>query len=234
MGHSAEHLEHAEHAHHAAFNPLDRKVAMTMAIFAAILAAAAMISHRGHTETLRLSTESNIKHTKSSDQWAFFQAANIRSHEYKAFIPLLEVVQARPGTDELQKKTLRAWRSKIDEYEGQKDKPSAAGTAHGEESEGEQGAGSAKLKGGKLGKIQQTALRLEQEAHELQEASHAVHRSVDWIDFGHLGLELALVLSSITVLTKQRGFWYTGIAAAGIGLALVLVGVSGLLQQGHI
>ena len=41
-----EHLEHAEHAQHAAHNPFDRRVAMSMAIVAAVLACVAMLSHR--------------------------------------------------------------------------------------------------------------------------------------------------------------------------------------------
>src|SRR5438445_140893 len=52
------HLEHAEHARHAAHDPFDRRVAMTMAIVAAVLACVTMLSHRSHNETLRLQSDS--------------------------------------------------------------------------------------------------------------------------------------------------------------------------------
>jgi hypothetical protein len=244
-----QHLEHAEHAQHAAHNPLDRKVAVSMAIIAAFLAAAAMISHRGHTETLRLSTESNIHHTKASDQWAFFQATNIRDHEYKALIPLMQVVQARPGTEVQQQKALKDWQAKIEEYEGIKTKSpknpandghrgkSARGSEEAEGHSAPHGEGQheqATTKAGKLGKIEREARGLEKQAHEFEHASHEVHQNVNWIDYGHLGLELALILASITMLTKQKAFWYTGLGAAALGIGLVLIGVTGLIRLGHL
>ena len=55
-----------------------------------------MLSHRGHTETLRLQgeanrlqTEADILHTRASDQWGFYQAKNIRAHEYRALGQML-------------------------------------------------------------------------------------------------------------------------------------------------
>jgi hypothetical protein len=238
MPHTEHHLEHAEHAQHAAHDPLDRKVAITMAIVAALLAVVAMLSHRGHTETLRLTTQANIKHTESSDLWAFFQATNIRSHEYKALIGMSEWLPTKPGADKKQQKFVKKLRDKVGEYEGKKEAKHAKEDKHavaseaaaGHKAAGEEGT----RKGGKLGKIQHKAEGLKEQAEELEEASHAVHKSVDWIDYGHLALDLALVLSTITLLTKQRGFWYIGMASAAVGAAVALVGVAGLLQQGHL
>src|SRR5262249_57195037 len=100
MSHGTEHhLEHAEHVQHQAHDPFDRRVAMTMAIAAAVLAGVTMFSHRAHNETLRLlneaslleadagkvkteidtlHTKANIAHTKASDQWGYFQAKKNR------------------------------------------------------------------------------------------------------------------------------------------------------------
>ena len=87
MGHTTDkRLEHAEHTQHHAHDPFDRRVALTMAIIAAILAGVTLLSHRGHTETLRLSTQSNIHHTQATDQWNLYQAKNIRSYEFQAFV----------------------------------------------------------------------------------------------------------------------------------------------------
>jgi hypothetical protein len=199
MSHTEHHLEHAEHAQHAAHDPLDRKVAMTMAIIAAILAAAAMISHRGHTEVLRLSNQANLHHTKASDAWNYYQAKNTLSRQYKV---LLMEAQSEKTREYLTKE--------IEKYEGTRDKK------------------------GSLAKLEHNARELTEQGEEEEHASHGVHQSVNWIDFGHLGLELALVLCSITVLTKQRGFWYVGMAAAAAGVVVVLVGVVGLLEHGHI
>ena len=54
MSHGTEHhLEHAEHAQHQAHDPFDRRVAVSMAIMAAVLAGVTLASHRGHTEPAR-------------------------------------------------------------------------------------------------------------------------------------------------------------------------------------
>jgi hypothetical protein len=234
MEHTADkQLEHAEHVEHAAHDPLNRKIAMSMAIIAAFLAGAAMLSHRAHTETLRLITEANVNHTDSSDQWGFFQATNIRNHEYKAFADLMEVVQPKPGTDAKQATALKEWRSKIEDYEGKKGEQQATAAPHSSHAaEGSQPEGT--KKGGKLGTIQATADALKKKARHLEHESHTVHHSVNWIDYGHLGLELALVLCSVAVLTKQRTFWLGGIGAAAIGVVLVLYGVGGLVSSGHL
>src|SRR5262245_42825476 len=135
MTHGTEqHLEHAEHAQHAALNPFDRQVAMTMAIVAAVLAGVTMLSHRGHNETLRLQaeansiqteaarlqTEANIHHTKASDQWAFYQAKNIRSHEFQALLMQTMFTPTREGTEaeQVQKAARRYWAAQVDKYEG--------------------------------------------------------------------------------------------------------------------
>jgi Domain of unknown function (DUF4337) len=62
--------EHAEHAR----EPFDKKVAVTMAIIAALLA---IVSVLGHI----LSTEELLAQQKASDQWAFYQAKDIRRYD---------------------------------------------------------------------------------------------------------------------------------------------------------
>jgi hypothetical protein len=62
--------EHAEHAK----EPFDKKVAVTMAIIAALLA---IVSVLGHI----LSTEELLEQQKASDQWAYSQAKDIRRYD---------------------------------------------------------------------------------------------------------------------------------------------------------
>src|SRR5713226_9023048 len=106
MENTHEHLEHIEHTQHAAHDPFNRNVAMTMAIVAAALACVTMLSHREHNETIQLlseasilSSEANAFHTKAADQWAYYQAKNIRKHNYDALKSLVAIVTNAPGSE---------------------------------------------------------------------------------------------------------------------------------------
>lgn len=55
----------------------EKVVGLTTAIFAVLLAVTTMLGHRSHTESVFLQTKAN-------DQWAYYQAKNIRHHMYAA------------------------------------------------------------------------------------------------------------------------------------------------------
>ncbi len=55
----------------------EKTIGLTMAIVAVLLAFATMLGHRTHTEEVLIQTKAN-------DQWAYYQAKNIRSHMYEA------------------------------------------------------------------------------------------------------------------------------------------------------
>lgn len=59
MANTHEHLEHAEHAEHNAHDPFNQRVAVSMAIVAALLAAISMVGHRTHNKVLQLQGDSN-------------------------------------------------------------------------------------------------------------------------------------------------------------------------------
>jgi Domain of unknown function (DUF4337) len=63
--------EHAEHAQH---NPALAPISVTMAILAVLVAVVTLLGHRAHTEEV-------VLQAKASDQWAYYQAKNIRRHE---------------------------------------------------------------------------------------------------------------------------------------------------------
>jgi hypothetical protein len=63
-------------------DPLTLPVAVTMSILAVLVAIATLLGHRGSTEELMLQT-------KASDQWALFQAKNIRLHEMQSVADVL-------------------------------------------------------------------------------------------------------------------------------------------------
>jgi uncharacterized protein DUF4337 len=77
--------EHAEHAHH---NPSMAPVSLSMAVLAVLVAVASLLGHRAHTEEV-------ILQAKSSDQWAYYQAKNIREHEDQLFTDLTGVIPSK-------------------------------------------------------------------------------------------------------------------------------------------
>jgi Domain of unknown function (DUF4337) len=58
------------------------RVAVTLSILAVLVALVTLLGHRAHTEELLLQTQ-------ASDQWAFFQAKNIRLHEMQSVAGML-------------------------------------------------------------------------------------------------------------------------------------------------
>jgi hypothetical protein len=73
--------EHAEHAKH---DPSLAPVSLTMALLAVLVAVVTLLGHRAHTEEV-------VLQAKASDQWAFYQAKNIRRHTDELFTDLTSV-----------------------------------------------------------------------------------------------------------------------------------------------
>jgi hypothetical protein len=73
-----------EHAEHAKDNPALAPVSLTMAILAVLVAVVTLVGHRAHTEEV-------VLQAKASDQWAFYQAKNIRRHSDELFTDLTSV-----------------------------------------------------------------------------------------------------------------------------------------------
>src|ERR1700692_832784 len=74
--------ENAEQAHH---NPSLAPVSLTMAILAVLVAVASLLGHRAHTEEV-------VLQTKATDQWAYYQAKNIRRHTDEIFADFASVM----------------------------------------------------------------------------------------------------------------------------------------------
>lgn len=197
MSHGTEeHLEHAEHAQHPVHDPFYRQVAMTMAIVAAVLACVTMLSHREHTETLRLQNEATIHHTQASDQWAYYQAKKNREYLYDASGIILKPIAAKADDSKALLAIAEDWKEKVKKYKQE------------------------------TAEIEIEANRLTDRAKEFQKESEHAHDRADRYDLGELGVELALVLCSLAVLTKRPLFWYVGI---GIGVLGACVAASALL-----
>jgi len=89
------HTHHGEHGE----NPLILPVSLTMSILAVLVAVATLFGHRAHTEELLLQAQ-------ATDQWAYYQAKNIRLHEMQVMVDQLGVfaVQDKEKTELLREK----------------------------------------------------------------------------------------------------------------------------------
>ena len=73
-----------EQAEHAKEDPTLAPVSVTMAVLAVLVAVVSLLGHRAHTEEV-------VLQAKASDQWAFYQAKNIRRHTNELFTDLTSV-----------------------------------------------------------------------------------------------------------------------------------------------
>lgn len=73
--------------------------------------------------------------------------------------------------------------------------------------------------------IQEKAKELVHDAEHLQHESEHMHHKSTFFDLGEMGIELGLVLCSVAILNKQRGFWYGGAGVALLGLVLAVIGM---------
>ena len=188
------HIEEAEHAQHAAHHPFDKRVAMTMAIVAAALACVTLLSHRAHNEVLQDQMLAAGKITEASDQWAYYQAKKNREYMYEADAALLAVGAKDPAASDKAAGQIKEWKEAAAKYK--------------EETK----------------EIEETARKLGETADAFRERSETAHVGGNFFDLGELGIELALILCSIAVLTKRRPFWMAGILAGVVGLVVATAG----------
>ena len=62
------------------------------------------------------------------------------------------------------------------------------------------------------------------EAKKLEAEIKAAHDRTDRFDLGEVFLEIALVVTSITLLTRRLAFWYMGLVCAAAGLVAAASG----------
>jgi hypothetical protein len=79
-----------EHAEHAKEDPSLAPISVTMAVLAVLVAVVTLLGHRAHTEEV-------VLQAKASDQWAYYQAKNIRRHEDEIFSDLAAVETTTDG-----------------------------------------------------------------------------------------------------------------------------------------
>jgi hypothetical protein len=175
---SEELSELQEHAEHAKHDPSMAPVSLSMAVLAVLVAVVTLLGHRAHTEEV-------VLQAKSSDQWAFYQAKNIRRHTDELFTDLTSV-QASTNAAALAK--LR------EKYSGE------------------------------AARYKDEQKEIEDKARELEaEVGHERNRA-DRFDLAEVFLEVGLVITSITLLSGRRIFWFLGLFMGAVGIAVAVTG----------
>jgi uncharacterized protein DUF4337 len=168
-----------ENAEHGRENPSLAPISVTMAMLAVFVAVVSLMGHRAHTEEL-------MSQNQATDQWSYYQAVNIRRHNYEMGIDLLSLVDF-------------------------KDKAQAAKVHEGYQKNAE--------------RYQKEQAEIQDKAKEFEAESAHAQRKADRFDLGEVFLEVALVISSLALLSGKRIFWFLGIAAGFAGLGVAITGL---------
>jgi hypothetical protein len=171
--------EMEEDAERSARDPSLLPVTFTMAVLAVLLAATTLLGHRAHTEEVLLQS-------KATDQWAYYQAKNIREHSYELFLDLLSVTTAKDP----------AQAEKVKEKYTQQ-----------------------------VARYKQELQEIETEARSLESEVALQQRRANRFDLGEVCLDAAIVIASLTLLTRRRQFWQLGILMGVAGLGITLTGL---------
>jgi len=185
-----EHLEHAEHAEHAAHSTFDRKVAVTVAIIAAVLAGVAMLGHRKHNDTLIHKTIKGQLEVKESNTWAQYQAKRLRQQMDVLQIQTLTRLPREKWPAPEQDPDVAKLKAEVARYEKE------------------------------LADLKKQGEGVQADVKEADAQAEHTHHQADWLDYAHLAVELGLVICSLAILTKRQLFWLGGIAVTAVGIGL--------------
>lgn len=171
-----------ESAEHGAHNPSLAPVSLSMAILSVLVAVVGLMGHRAHTEE-------TVLQTKANDQWAYYQAKDIRLHMDKAIADLESFVSVSDSA-----KAAQAREANLAEAE----------------------------------KYKKQTEELQSEAKDLDRETDLASRRANRYDLGEIFLEVALVITSITLLSGRRVFWHAGLV---LGVAGIVVASTALLVR---
>lgn len=167
-----------ENAEHGRENPSLAPISVTMAILAVCVAVVSLMGHRSHTEEL-------LMQNRATDQWAYYQAKNIRLHNYDMGLDMLPLIEFKD----------KEQAGKVQEkYKGQVDRYAKEQT------------------------------EIEEKAKDLEGESARAQRKADRFDMGEVFLEIALVISSLALLSRKQIFWFLGMISGVAGLVVAVTG----------
>ncbi|HWF13276.1 MAG TPA: DUF4337 domain-containing protein [Candidatus Acidoferrales bacterium] len=163
-----------ENAEHGRENPSFVHVSVTMAILAVCVAIVSLMGHRSHTEELMMQN-------RATDQWAYYQAKNIRLHNYQMSIDLLSMIEFK--NKDQAAKVHDKYQSEVERYTKEQ-------------------------------------TEIEEKAKEDENESASAQHKADRYDLGEVFLEIALVISSLALLSGKRIFWVLGLMSGLTGLGI--------------
>jgi hypothetical protein len=169
-----------EHAEHAKEDPTLAPASLTMAVLAVLVAVVSLLGHRAHTEEV-------VLQAKASDQWAYFQAKNIRRHTDEFFTDLASLTSASDAA------TLTKLRDKYSQ---------------------------------EASRYQDEQKEIEDKAHELEAEVASERNRADRFDLAEVFLEVGLVITSITLLTGRRLYWWLGLLLSAVGVVVAATALS--------
>jgi len=175
-----------EHAEHAREHPDLAPVSITMAVLAVLVATVSLMGHRTHTEEILLKNEEVLLQNKVTDQWAYYQAKNMRRHNDELFADLTTIVATKDA--EAAAKLKEKYRAEADRYKDEQKELDAK------------------------------AREMENEGKLTRQEGDLTRRKADRFDLGEVFLEVALVITSITLLSGRRIYWHMGIFIAVVGV----------------
>ena len=167
-------------------NSFSRKVALFTAIYAVILAICALGGNNSTKEML-------LAQQEASNQWAFYQAKNVREYLYRIEKDRLETQIVERGNT-MKPAVLQHYNAKIQKVSAEE----------------------ARLSKDK----QEISVAAKKQEHERD-----VNRAKDpYFDFAEVLLQIAIVMSSVSIIANSRPVFIFSIGAAVLGSLLTLNG----------
>jgi hypothetical protein len=234
--------ETAEEAHKKG----EKAIGLTTAITAVLLAVATLLSHRAHTEEIKLQTKVN-------DGWGFYQA----KHE-RAYLFALHAEDAvRAGANDLALRDLSVAAKEECGVPAQKncvnplvkdspvlqkfikENPLAGGNSHAGAAEGStnvHSGGSQQEKQGKeaarkdgtvdiqVSTRKDGAVDVQEKTRDQESETDLIAIRADHYDAAELFLEISIVLCAIALLAEARVYWRLSFLTTGVGVGMAIWG----------
>jgi hypothetical protein len=167
-------------------NSFSKKVALFTSIYAVILAICALGGNNSMKEML-------LAQQEASNQWAYYQAKNIREYLYRIEKDRIEVQIAERGSA-ARPEVLKHYKEKLQKVTDE------------------------------IARLSKDKEAISVKAKE-QEHERDINRAKDpYFDFGEALLQIAIVMSSVSIIANSRQAFIFSMAAASIGALLTLNG----------
>lgn len=229
-------MSHEHHGAHAdPHDPFQRKVAISMSVYAVLLAFTTMLTNQARTEALLLSNQ-------SANQWAYFQAKSTKGVVVTAEAELVAAIAPdalAPAAANEHETASAADDEKA--HEGAAKKEAIPAHAAHESTDGtpiEPGAATDAAKPSDVvaapvklhDRLRAEAGRYEHEKAEIQEKAREYTADGErekvkehWFEYAATMVEVAIVIATVGLLLNSRKAFYTSIALSGASVILTVI-----------